>query len=302
MRKQRGATNIPRLLLLPLLLALYVPLRAEPLAERIWMPAESRFVEPAAVERAVASAHYVLLGEEHPVARHHELQARLLRAAAQQRRPAVVFEMIPVTRQPDIDAWRSEPNPDVAALGPAVDWNKRGWPDWRLYAPIAEVALARQLPLRAGAPAPAELRTVARSGLDRLAPERRRTLRLGRPLPEAARKRLLETLRAVHCGAMHAPAERMLAVQRLRDASMADHLRASGSAGAVLIAGHGHVREDYGVPRYLDRAGDEVVTVALRATGKTGDHIADHVAAAGRVLPYDYVWFTAGRAGARACD
>ncbi len=52
------------------------------------MPTEERFVEPVPVERAVATTPYVLLGEAHPVARHHQLQARLLRAAARQRDPS----------------------------------------------------------------------------------------------------------------------------------------------------------------------------------------------------------------------
>lgn len=284
-----------------LALAVCAPLRAEPLTERIWMPAEDRFVEPEAVEHAVARAHYVLLGEQHPVERHHRLQARLLRAAARQRRPAVVFEMIPITRQDDLDAWRAQPEPEAAALGAAVSWQERGWPDWRLYAPIAEAALAHDLPLRAGAPPPEELQAVVRDGLGALGRDRRRALRLDRPLPDPARERLLATLRAAHCGKTHAPTERMLAVQRLRDAFMAQRLRGGGNAGGVLIAGHGHVREDYGVPRYLDRGGYEVVTVAFRTTGGTDDHIADHVAAAGGALPYDYVWFTAGQVSGRGC-
>lgn len=284
-----------------LALTLCAPLRAEPLAERIWMPAEGRFVDPEAVEHAVATARYVLLGEEHPVERHHQLQARLLRAAARQRRPAVAFEMIPVTRQDNLDAWHARTEPDAAALGAAVAWNERGWPDWRLYAPIAEVALTHGLPLLAGAPPPQEVQTVARNGLGALSPERRRALGLDRPLPQTARERLLTTLRTVHCGQTHVPAERMLAVQRLRDATMAQQLRRSGKPGGVLIAGHGHVREDYGVPHYLDRGGRDVVTVAFRTTGGIGDHVADHVAAAGGALPYDYIWFTAGQFSGRDC-
>lgn len=276
---------------------------AEPLAGRVWAPDEARFVEPDAVTRAVAGVRFVLLGEQHPIARHHVLQARLIRAAAQQRQPAVVFEMIPRSRQGDIDAWREAPEPAVAAFGPAVGWDERGWPDWRLYEPIARAALAQDLPLVAGAPARAQLRPVARSGLAGLEPGRRAALGLDRPLPADARDRLLATLRAAHCGEMHAPATRMLAVQRLRDASMSERLRtAAGDAGAILVAGHGHTRRDYGVPRYLNADEDDVVAIAFRATGGIGDRIADHVAAAGGELPYDYVWFTEGQVSARPCD
>lgn len=72
-------------------------------------------------------------------------------------------------------------------------------------------------------------------------------------------------------------------------------------AALPLIAGHGHVREDYGVPHDLDRGGRDEMTVALSMTGGIGDHVADHVAAAGGALPYDYVWFTAGQISGRDC-
>ncbi|MEX0607494.1 MAG: ChaN family lipoprotein, partial [Halofilum sp. (in: g-proteobacteria)] len=197
---------------------------ASELAGRIWAPDQDRFVAPAEVERAIANARFVLLGEEHSIAAHHALQARLLRVAARQSRPAVIFEMIPAPRQSAIDAWRRAPNPTAAELGPAVAWSERGWPDWNIYLPIVEVALERDLPLVAGAPADSRLRSVAGAGLESLTAERQRALRLDRALPEAGHERLLATLRGVHCGQSHAATTRMLAIQRLRDATMAEHL------------------------------------------------------------------------------
>lgn len=275
---------------------------ASELAGRIWAPQADRFVAPAEVERAAADARFVLLGEEHTIAEHHVLQARLLRATAHGGRPAVAFEMIPQARQEAIDAWREAPNPAPADLGPAVAWSERGWPPWRLYVPIVEAAVENDLPLLAGAPEQQQLMSVARSGLTALEPARREALRLDRALPEAGHERLLATLRSVHCGEAHAPATRMLAVQRLRDASMAERLRAAAarSGAAALIAGHGHTREDYGVPQYLNTADEEVVTIAFRGTEGRSE-IRQHVAAAGGALPYDYVWFTEGGVASRSC-
>lgn len=78
----------PVLALAPACLAPALPAAA--LAGRVRVPAKQRYARPAELERAVADAAIVLLGETHPVARHHELQARLIRAAARGRRPAVV--------------------------------------------------------------------------------------------------------------------------------------------------------------------------------------------------------------------
>lgn len=276
------------------------------LAGRVWIPAEERFARPAEVERALAGADLVLLGETHTVARHHELQARLIRAAARGRRPAVVLEMLPRTAQGAIDAWRARAPVDASAFGPAVDWDERGWPDWSTYVPIVRAALQRDLSLYAGGPAPGERRTVGEDGLEALAPGIRRALGLDRPLPADAGARLSATLRDVHCGVDgHAPVGRMVAVQRLRDARMAARLlEVAGTDGAVLVAGHGHVRRDYGVPWYLARHDDDrrVVSVALLGTDGVDDTVAAHAARAGGVLPFDYVWFTAGGSPAGDCD
>jgi hypothetical protein len=81
---------------------------------------------------------------------------------------------------------------------------------------------------------------------------------------------------------------------------MADNLAKAaarpGADGAVLIAGAGHVRRDYGVPRYLRRlsGGDAMVSLAFVETGvETGAEARDPAAAHGAGDAYDVVWFTA---------
>lgn len=302
-RRERRAGGRPLAAAAVLLALLPASAAATDLAGRIWVPADERFTTPAEVEAAVGDADFVLLGETHTVALHHRLQARFVRAAAMARRPPVVFEMIPAERQADIDRWRAAGEPDPAGFGPAVGWAERGWPPWTEYAPIVATALERDLPLRAGAPA-SELRAaVARGGLGAASDARAALPGLGSPLPERARERLLDTLRRVHCGIPeHAPVDRMIAVQRLRDAAMAGAmLDADRGDGAVLIAGHGHIRHDYGVPLYLERAAPERSVLSIAFFGTVGSEtVAAQREAAGGALPFDYVWFTDG--GERAPD
>jgi len=278
---------------------------ARGLEGRIWAPAHDRFVSVAEVEHAVGRARFVLLGEIHTVARQHELQARMIRVAARHRRPVVVLEMVPRSRQDDIDAWRAAPRPTPEGFARAVDWTARGWPDFAMYAPIVRAALDGGLPIGGGDSDPGTIRTVGRDGLDALAAGRRSRLALDRSLPQAARKRLVETLRRAHCGVdTHAPIDRMVAVQRLRDASMADRLLAADTGdGAVLISGAGHVRRDHGVPWYLHarRPNASVVSIAFLGTRGIGETIAAQRQAAGGSLPFDFVWFTAGGAPAPPC-
>lgn len=302
-----GAHHWSARALATLLLALvHVPAPAGDLSGRIWVPGEARFTTPAEVEAAVGGAEFVLLGETHTVALHHALQSRLVRAAAADRKPAIVFEMIPRERQADIERWHDGNAPDAPGFGPAVGWAERGWPPWKEYAPIVEAALDRGLPLHAGAP-PTRLRdTVAREGLAALDDATPALPGLSEPLPASGHARLLDTLRRVHCGLPdHAPVERMIAVQRLRDAAMAEAMRAADREhgdGALLITGHGHARRDYGVPVYLERAAPDRSVLSIAFFGTIGaETVRAQREAAGGTLPFDYVWFTDGGEPAPDC-
>ena len=306
-RKARDRTaGLPWLVMLALVLGTIGSARAAPLAGRIWKPAAERFAAPDEVIAAARAAPFVLLGETHTIARHHTLQARLIRAIADGgRKPPVVFEMVTRDQQDDIDAWRRERAPDAAAFGAAVEWRERGWPPWSEYRPVVEAALAHDLPILAGGPASDLSRHVARDGLAALGHHAGPSLPgLEKPLVATAERRLLDTLERAHCGLpKNAPIERMIAVQRLRDASMAHTMITDDSGrGAILIAGRGHVRTDYGVPAYLRRGAPYRDYVTIAFIGTTGpSSIAEQREAAGGRLPFDYVWFTEGGASGPDC-
>ena len=298
--------RLPWLAILVLVLGAAGAARGEPLAGRIWKPAEARFADPEEVIAAARAAPFVLLGETHTIARHHALQARLIRAIAENgRRPAIVLEMVARDRQEDIEAWRRTQAPDPAAFGAAVEWRERGWPPWSAYRPIVEAALAHGLPVQAGGPASDLSRRVAEEGLTALADQTDRPLPgLETPLDAAAERRLLDTLRRAHCGLPeHAPVDRMIAVQRLRDAAMAHTMiEADSASGAILIAGRGHVRADYGVPVYLQKGAPERDFVSIAFIGTANrPTLSDQREAAGGTLPFDYVWFTEGGATGPDC-
>ncbi len=269
------------------------------LTGRIWAPPEQAFVDADRLEAAVADADYALLGETHTIARHHRLQARLLDAAARERRPAVVLEMVARDAQGAIDTWRSDDGAPEN-FGEAVDWEQRGWPEWAIYQPILEVAVARELPIRAGAPSAETVRGIGQQGLRSLPTQRRLALGLDKALPERADERLRDTLEAAHCGShSKVPIDRMVAVQRLRDASMAERMRTAGDGGAVLIAGNGHARRDYGVAHYLPGEA-RTVSVALLGT-RADDTLASVRDAHGGSLAFDFVWFTDDQPPRAAC-
>jgi uncharacterized iron-regulated protein len=268
-----------------------------PLVGRIWDVAAERFVDAVALVSRLARAPFVLLGEQHDNPDHHRLQARVVAAlAAAGRRPAVAFEMLAPEQGPPLAAHLAAAPRDAAGLGEAVGWSRSGWPEWRLYQPIAEAALAAGLPLvPANLPA-AAARALARGEPGTLDPALAAAYGLDRPLAPAVEAAMAAEIRESHCG--HAP-ERlvpgMILAQRARDARMAESLLAAGAAdGAVLITGNGHARADRGVPAALrrHRPGVAVASLAFLEVAPDGLTPPAYTARFGDRLPFDYVWFT----------
>jgi uncharacterized iron-regulated protein len=274
-------------------------LREHPLAGRIVEMATGRVLQEAGLVERLAAARFVLLGERHDNPDHHALQAAIVRGlVAAGRRPAIAFEMLPGDDQPAVARYLAGAPTDAAGLGPAVEWQRSGWPDWSMYRPIADVAVTAGLPIIAANLSRADTRRVRADGLGGLEAGAVTRLGLDRPLPPEAAAALADEIRDVHCG--HGTADlldRMVVIQRARDAQMADRLAEAGRAdGAVLIAGSGHVRNDRGVPFYLARRVPDatIATVAFVEVSAGADSVADYAGYFGTTrLPFDYVWFTA---------
>jgi uncharacterized iron-regulated protein len=270
-----------------------------PLLGRIWDVAAGEFIDSAALVERLRRGRFILLGEKHDNPDHHRLQAWLLRALiAAGRRPAVGFEMFTIDDAPAIARQLAAHPTDAGALAEAVDWQRRGWPDWAMYQPIAEAALEAKLPVVATNLAPATARAVGHRGTAALDSALTARFRLDRPLAADARAALAEEFRAAHCGyASDHSVDAMILVQRARDAQMAESLATAGEPdGAVLIAGAGHVRRDYGIPIYLaHRApGASVISVALLEVSQDKlEPIAYATRFRRQTLPVDYLWFSA---------
>ncbi|MEE9570045.1 MAG: ChaN family lipoprotein [Candidatus Binatia bacterium] len=272
--------------------------RDHPLTERIWDVSAASFVDSRTLVSSLASSRFVLLGEKHDNPDHHVLQARLLRALIDVgRRPAVGFEMINIDDAPAITKhFAAAPN-DAAGLGEAVHWNKRGWPDWAMYQPIAEAAIEAGLPIVATNLRSTTIQTLRRKGVAGLDRAVVAQLDLDRPLTPETFAIMADEIRGSHCGyAPEAVVKSMVTVQRARDARMTESIIAVGRRdGAVLVTGAGHARNDHGIPAYFasKAVGETVVSLAFV---EVRDGVTEPPAYARRfghdTLPFDYVWFT----------
>ena len=268
-----------------------------PLSGRIWDVASARFIDRQSLITRLARADFLLLGERHDNPDHHLLQAEVLRSLiALGRRPAVGFEMFGLDDAKAITNHLARAPNDAAGLGRAVNWDKSGWPDWAMYQPIAEAALQARLQIVATNLPLATARKMNSDGLAALEPSVKYELGLERPLSDAMFATMATDIRDSHCGyASEESVNTMVGVQRARDAQMAQSLIAAGDPdGAILVAGAGHVRKDYGIPVYLaaKAGGKQVISIAFLEVDKQKSEPRNYALANGR-LPFDYVWFTA---------
>lgn len=256
-------------------------------------PSSWRKLVQAATER-----RFVLIGENHDNADHHRIQASLISALVEQgRRPAVVFEMIPSTDQPALDAYLAGADGKAEGLGEAIGWENRGWPAWSTYMPIAEAGMQAGLPFLGGGLERSQIMAMARGGPAGMDDVERKRLGLDGEFPDPLREDLLQELKVSHCDLM--PKDSlgpMVMVQRARDGSMAQAMLSAGTRGAVLIAGKGHARNDRAVPFVLRQLDEDVEASSILSVGLVGVepgavNFADYLDGDDR-FPFDYVVFT----------
>lgn len=264
---------------------------AHPDVGRIYDVAQGRFVDEEAVVAELAAADFVLLGETHDNRDHHRLQARLVQALAARggRRMVVAFEMLDSDLQERIAEVLADRPADPRALADAVGWADSGWPPFEVYEPLFRAVLdVGATMVAAGLPA-ARVREVSARGVHALPDGLVRRTGLDRPLPDDLLRALEQELFESHCGRLARDfVPRMVAVQRARDAFMADRLaRTSGSGIGVLITGRGHARLDRGVPLYLRRLapGKRIRSLAFLEVGSVPRE-------AWPQQPYDWLWIT----------
>lgn len=266
--------------------------RDHPLVGKIWQPASQNYLSAEALAEQALGADMVLLGETHDNADHHALQAWMVRwIMTGPTKPQVAFEMLDSAQSPALATYLSQHPHDAEGVAAAVEWEKSGWPDWRMYRPIAQAALDGGAILAAANLSRDDTKIIAKGNIPTAWTGK---LGLEKPQDPADRQAMEEDIQAGHCNMLPARAlPAMVRVQRARDAAMAWTL--SQAPRSVLIAGAGHVRADRAVPRHLAEMAPSrtVLTVAFVEViaGKPDPATYAAIYETDR-LPFDAVWFT----------
>jgi uncharacterized iron-regulated protein len=235
----------------------------------VWAGAVHAVSADPAVLDALPQADVVILGEIHDNPKHHENQARAVRAIEP---AALVFEMLTLEQAARITP---ELRDDPDALARVLDWEASGWPAFDDYHPIFEAAPEAVI-FGGGAPMDTVRQALVEGAAASFGPGAR-DFGLDVALPEAEQAAREALQFQAHCNALpETMLPGMVEAQRLRDAALARAvIEAHEATGGpvVLITGSGHARTDWGVPALLDKAapGLSVMSVGQAERGAEPD-------------------------------
>ena len=246
---------------------------------KIWSTQANDFVGMTDLFQALAAHDVVLVGERHDHPDHHRLQAQILEQVGPS--ALVGFEMLDEQDESSVTAGMS-----ADQIARASEWAQSGWPNFELYRPIFDVVNRLRMTPLAIHPSRQRLMRRARQP-DKFAEENATYLsRLSKP----GIANLRADIDRGHCGnAAGAMIDMMVGAQVFKDHWMASQVtsaleREQAGRRAVIIAGNGHVRRDYGLPNHLRQ---KTMSIGLIEVQKDHLTIADYAP-----KRFDYIWFT----------
>jgi uncharacterized iron-regulated protein len=228
-------------------------------------------------QKTLLEADVILLGEQHDNPHHHAIQKQVLDLLGQRTQlGSVVFEQASWEQQAILN---SLTNRSMGELANDLNWEKSGWPDYKLYEPLFIAATRYKAQLIAGNIAPQKSKVIYQDGYAAIfQPDEQKKLGLDQSFEPKAAEALEEEIFEGHCKLLprdHVKA--MIPVQRARDAAMAlAWFRLHKTGKTVFIVGAGHARKDFGIPWYLERLkpGTKIYSIGMNEIGAEAETAA----------------------------
>ena len=238
------------------------------------------------VQDLIATIHeadIVLLGEIHDNLFQHRARADLI-SKMQSKKFAIVSEHLVSGSKITYSGRLLE---DLETIG----FNKKAW-SWPVHEVLYQKFEELRLPIFGGNLSQEDINNIyvgkRFSQSDTLTPIVKRSA-----LDSQSKDKLINDLVVGHCGVVEEGLlSFMYKAQRYRDASMA--YIASKVAPAIVIAGNGHVRRDYGVPQIIKKMNpnSNVISIAFLETDKLSEMTDNLIKKFFKDEDTDYIWLT----------
>ncbi len=250
----------------------------------IWDTHKQAWISEKQFQYALNHYDYILLGEVHTHPDHHVLQAKAIDAMVSAgRKPSIVMEMLSQS------SWKDQPQKwhKQSELQELANMLNDAWP-WELYAPILSSVVRHQLNLYAGNISSEKLHAWS----SQQASENIKQTYKRYAYDETNFANLENSIIDSHCGyANDDHINFMSRAQMQRDRVITESLLEI-ELPVVLIAGSGHVRNDYAVPMQLRRQHNQIsyLSVVYLPVQEGLEHPQDYAQV--REQLYDVIYFT----------
>jgi uncharacterized iron-regulated protein len=216
--------------------------------------------EPVTMETLLddlVEARIIYLGEIHTIARHHKLEADLLkRLKERELKLTLGMEMFSTDQQAILDHWlagKQNINDLITELG------REHWTNLKDYEPVLTPARELGIPIIALNAPDILVHKLAMAGLESLSPEEKESLPKDLEQINPLNERLLRLRLRVHKAFEDKSLHNIVLAQALRDSTMARAVseflnspRGKDSA-MLVIAGSGHLNYGFGIPERVSR-------------------------------------------------
>jgi uncharacterized iron-regulated protein len=261
-----------------------------PLVGRIWSTADAAFISPGELTDRLVSARYILLGEKHDNADHHDLQMNVLSyLLAAGKADRVAFEMLDDSVAGQLQELPSREGLDADALKAWLRWDEEGW-NWDFYGPLLQAVYESATPLFAA--------NISQAAVGQIYGDEN-AIDVGGILAEQAQEQLILDIDESHCGLLpESQFPAMVRVQQARDMAMAEALGLPDAGKlSVLVAGNYHARQDLGVPNYLLAGNDtlersQILSLSFMEVQPEETDPLAYQQVFSRQPAFDYIWFT----------
>ena len=264
-----------------------------PLTGKIWDVRNNRFIDRADLLHRLTAARYILLGETHDNSAHHAGQAWVINGLAGTLHDVdVVFEMIDDKQGNLMKQAGYRSSADLVTL---LAQSNSGWEYSLYYQGLFDAVMKAGYTILPGNINRHELLSSIMHGQGHVEPAVQDLL-TNTPFTHEQQLAMNKDIIESHCNMLNEKAaETMVRGQRIRDISMALNLFNAPQPVRVLIAGSGHVRNDYGVPVYLRQkdSGAKIIAIGFQGVEKGVTDIRQYAQSwETAVLPFDYLWLT----------
>jgi len=265
------------------------------LAEKIWDVKAKRFVDKQQLTKNIYTSNYVLLGETHDNPVHHKYQAWVIDTlSAKLPNASVAFEMISTTQGKAIEDEKISSSDELIGI---LNQHEAGWEYERNYKPVFDSVIKAGYTMH---PANFDRNTlfdIVKKG-EESAPQAIKAVLKKNRVNKKDKAVMAKEIEEAHCGMANVKMiSAMMLGQRVRDAVMSLALvNNRKDSAAILIAGSGHVRNDRGVPVYLQKedASATILTIGFMEVSEDAESVENYAEYwKSNQLPFDYVWFTA---------